>query len=262
MQFCFIVVKLALYNFVIMKKLLAYPLTVLYAVAFGMFLLIFHPIQVFCYKVFGYNAHRISVYSLNACLTRCIHILGFTYDFKVPDNIPTDKPMIIVANHQSMNDIPPLIWFMRKFHPKFVSKKELGHGFPSVSYNLRVGGSVLIDRKNPRQALSEISKMAAYIETHKRAVVIFPEGTRTRTGAPLPFQTKGLSVLFKKAPNAIVVPITINNSYKTLPYGKFPMGLGSKITFTVHDYLTVKDFELDDLIENVEKTITNAIKPA
>lgn len=243
-----------------MKKLLAYPLTVLYFIFFGLFLLIFHPIQVICYRVFGYNAHRLSVAYLNCCLTRCLHLLGFTYDFKIPSNIPTDKPVIIVANHQSMNDIPPIIWFMRKFHPKFISKKELGKGLPSVSYNLRVGGSVLIDRKNPRQAISEISKIATYIEKHKRAVVIFPEGTRSKTGQPKPFQTKGLTVLFKKAPNAIVVPITINNSYKTLPYGKFPMGLGAKITFTVHDYLNVANFEIPELIEKVEKTITNAIK--
>ena len=245
-----------------MKKLLAYPLTVLYFFFFGLFLLIFHPIQVFCFKVFGYNAHRISVYCLNVCLTRCLHILGFTYDFKIPDHIPTDRPTIIVANHQSMNDIPPIIWFMRRFHPKFVSKKELGHGLPSVSYNLRVGGSVLIDRKNPRQAITQIANMAGYIEKHNRATVIFPEGTRSKTGEPKKFQTKGLTILFKKAPNAIVIPVTINNSYKTLPYGKFPMGLGSKITFTVHNHLEVKDFEINELIETIENTITNAIKSA
>jgi 1-acyl-sn-glycerol-3-phosphate acyltransferase len=243
-----------------MRKLLAYPLTIIYFLFFGLLLLLFHPIQVICYNVFGYNAHRISVAMLNGGLTRCLHILGFTYRFEVPDHIPTDQPVIIVSNHQSMNDIPPIIWFMRRFHPKFISKKELGRGFPSVSYNLRVGGSVLIERKNPRQALTAIANMAAYIEAHKRAVVIFPEGTRSRTGAPKPFQTKGLTVLFRKAPNAIVIPITINNSYKTLPYGKFPMGIGHHITFTVHDYLKVKDYDVQDLINKVEHTITNAIK--
>lgn len=245
-----------------MKKLLAYPLTLIYFFFFGLMLVIFHPVQVICFKVFGYSAHKKSVAFLNCSLTRCLHILGFTYDFKIPNSIPTGKPMIIVANHQSMNDIPPIIWFMRKFHPKFVSKKELGHGLPSVSYNLRVGGSVLIDRKNPRQAITEIAKMAAYIEKHNRATVIFPEGTRSKTGEPKPFQTKGLTILFKKAPNAIVVPITINNSWKTLPFGKFPMGLGERITFKVHDHLNVSDFEIPELIEKVEKTITNAIKSA
>ena len=243
-----------------MRKLIAYPLTIIYFFFFGLLLLVFHPIQVICYKVFGYSAHKKSVAFLNCGLTRCLHILGFTYSFKIPENIPKDRPVIIVANHQSMNDIPPLIWFMRKFHPKFVSKKELGYGFPSVSYNLRVGGSVLIDRKNPRQAISEISKIAKYIEKHNRAVVIFPEGTRSKTGEPKPFQIKGLTILFKKAPNAIVIPITINNSWKSVPYGKFPMGIGHKITFTVHDYLNVADFETETLIQTVEKTITNAIK--
>ncbi len=243
-----------------MRKLLAYPLTVIYFLFFGLLLLVFHPIQVICYKVFGYSAHKKSVAFLNGGLTRCLHLLGFTYSFKIPDNIPKDRPVIIVANHQSMNDIPPIIWFMRRFHPKFISKKELGYGFPSVSYNLRVGGSVLIDRKNPRQAITEIAKIAKYIEKHNRAVVIFPEGTRSKTGKPKPFQTKGLTVLFKKAPNAIVIPITINNSWKSLPYGKFPMGIGYKITFTVHNYLNVANFETDTLIETVEQTITNAIK--
>ena len=66
---------------------------------------------------------------------------------------------MIVANHQSMNDIPPIIWYLRKHHPKFVSKMELGKGIPSVSYNLVHGGSVLIDRKNSKQAIGQIGKL-------------------------------------------------------------------------------------------------------
>jgi 1-acyl-sn-glycerol-3-phosphate acyltransferase len=48
---------------------------------------------------------------------------------------------------------------LRDFHCKFVSKKELGKGIPSVSYNLRHGGSALIDRKDPKQAIPEIKKI-------------------------------------------------------------------------------------------------------
>jgi 1-acyl-sn-glycerol-3-phosphate acyltransferase len=94
-------------------------------------------------------------------------------------SIPNNVPIIIVANHQSMWDIPPIIWFMRKYHPKFISKIELGKGIPSISYNLKHGGSVLIDRKNPRQAAGEIIKIARYVSEHNRSVVIFPEGTRS-----------------------------------------------------------------------------------
>ena len=90
------------------------------------------------------------------------------------------------------------MWYLRRHHVKFVSKQELGRGIPCVSYNLRHGGSVLIDRKNPRQALPAMLNFAEYIEKTKRAAVIFPEGTRSKDGRPKPFKTKGLEVLLKK----------------------------------------------------------------
>ncbi len=242
-----------------MQKLLAYPLTIIYYVFFGLTLGLFHPIQWICFNVFGYQAHKKSVDILNFFLTRCLHFLGVRYAFKVPENLPENLPTIIVANHQSMNDIPPIIWFMRKFHVKFISKKELGKGLPSVSYNLRHGGSVLIDRKNPLQAVNAIKQMANYIETHNRAVVIFPEGSRSRDGKPKRFKTKGLTTLLEHSPNAIIVPVTINNSWKLLRFGKFPMGIGIHIIFTVHESLKVSDYQTDELIKKVEKQITDAI---
>lgn len=150
---------------------------------------------------------------------------------------------------------------MRKHHPKFISKIELGKGIPSVSYNLRHGGSVLIDRKNPKQSLPAIIKFGEYIETNNRAAVIFPEGTRSKTGKPKPFQTKGLEILFKKVPSALVVPISINNSWKMFRYGKFPMGLGTHIKFKVHKPLKVSDYkDKSELIDAVETSIKSHIQ--
>ncbi|GAL62115.1 1-acyl-sn-glycerol-3-phosphate acyltransferase [Algibacter lectus] len=199
--------------------------------------------------------------ALQFFLMRCLNILGTRFTFDNPHDIPTDQPIIIVSNHQSMYDISPLMWYMRKHHPKFISKIELGKGIPSVSYNLRHGGSCLIDRKNPRQSLPAIMKFGEYIEETKRAAVIFPEGTRSVDGKPKPFQTKGLEILLKKIPSALVVPITINNSWKTLRYGKFPMGLGTHIKFTVHKPIKVSTFaNRQDLINSVETTIVEHIK--
>lgn len=189
---------------------------------------------------------------------RCTHILGTTYDFNNPYDIPTNRPLIIVPNHQSMHDIPPLVWFMRKHHPKFVSKKELGKGIPSVSYNLRHGGSVLIDRNDSRQALSEIAKLGRYIEEHKRSAVIFPEGTRSRTGHPKPFKATGLKLLMKNSPSALVVPISINNSWKMLKYGKFPNGIGNHITFQVHEPIEVNS-NFDAVLAETEQKVISGI---
>ena len=189
---------------------------------------------------------------------RCLNILGTRFSFKGREKIPLNTPLIIVTNHQSMYDIPPIIWYMRKFHPKFVSKKELGKGIPSVSYNLRHGGSVLIDRKNPRQALTEVAKLGKYIEKYNRSAVIFPEGTRSRNGEPKPFKTKGLQMMLKYAPNALIVPVSINNSWKLLKYGKFPMGLGNHVKFQVHEPVENTGDPIE-LIAKIEATITSGI---
>ncbi len=244
-----------------MTKLFAYPLTVIYFILFGLTLVIFHPIQWLCLNVFGYKAHKISVDWLQFFIMRCLNVLGTRFSFSNPYQISSNQPIIIIANHQSMYDIPPLIWYMRKHHVKFISKKELGKGIPSVSFNLRHGGSALIDRKNPKQAIKAIEDFSHYIKTTKRAAVIFPEGTRSRTGTPKPFQRKGLLTLFEHIPSATIVPVTINNSWKTLRYGKFPMGLGAHIKFTVHQPLKLsenKDHIV--LIKNIEHTITSSIK--
>lgn len=191
---------------------------------------------------------------------RCLNILGTRFTFRNAHEIPTDRPLIIISNHQSMYDIPPLIWHMRRHHPKFVSKKELGKGIPSISFNLKYGGSVLIDRKDARQALREIAKLGAYIEKNKRSAVIFPEGTRSRDGNPKPFKTKGLEEIIKNAPSALLVPISINNSWKLLRYGKYPMGLGNHLTFDVHPPLE-NTGNPDELIAKVESQIKAGINP-
>lgn len=244
------------------QKLISYPLTVIYTFFFFLTLIIFHPIQWICFNVFGYQAHKVSVDWLQFFLMRCLNILGTRFTFNNPHQIDTNQPLIIVANHQSMYDISPIMWYMRKHHPKFIAKQELGKGIPSVSYNLRHGGSVLIDRKNPRQSLPAIMKFGEYIENTKRAAVIFPEGTRSKNGKPKPFQTKGLEILMKKAPSALIVPISINNSWKTLKYGKFPMGLGANITLTVHQPLKLATFtDKEALIKDIESTISANIYP-
>jgi 1-acyl-sn-glycerol-3-phosphate acyltransferase len=243
-----------------MQKFISYPLSFIVLVLVLLTLVVFHPIQWVCLHVFGYQAHKKSVDYLNFILLRIVLLLGVTFSFENRESIPKGVPVIFVANHQSLYDIIAMIWFLRKFHPKFVSKKELGKGVPSVSFNLRHGGSVLIDRKDPKQAIPSIKKMANYIEKYKRSAVIFPEGTRSRTGKPKEFAQTGLKILCKNAPSAYVVPISINNSWKLMKYGTFPYGLGNRITFVVHDGFAVKDFDFEELMQKTESAVVNGIK--
>ena len=239
--------------------ILSYPMTVVFYLFFGLNLVILHPIQWICLNVFGYQAHKKSVDYLNFFNLVCLRILGTSFKIKTLKNIPKGVPVIVVSNHQSLWDIPPLIWHLRKLHPKFVSKIELGKGIPSVSYNLRHGGAALIDRKNPRQALTAMLKYADYLNENKRSAVIFPEGTRSKTGVPRKFHRKGLGLLIKKMPEAYVLPITINNSWKLQKYGMFPMPLGVRIKYVLHPFIKVSDFETEALIDKIESQIKSEI---
>ena len=247
-------------NLFSMQKLISYPISVIYYLCFGLTLVVFHPIQWVCLNVFGYQAHKKSVDYLNFFLVRCTNLVGTTYKFENLESIPKGVPLIFVSNHQSMYDIIAMIWFMRRYHCKFVSKKELGSGIPSVSYNLRHGGSVLIDRKDPKQAIPAIKGLADYIEENNRSAVIFPEGTRSKTGYPKPFAQSGLKILCKYAPSAYVVPISINNSWKMVKFGFFPVGLGNRLTFVIHNPLKVSEFTFEEIIEKAETAVVKGIK--
>lgn len=243
-----------------MKRFFSYPLSVIFYIFFFLNLLIFHPIQWLCLKLGGYGAHKKSVDIFNFFLMRCLNILGTTFSIENEFNIPVEKACIFVANHQGMYDIPPIIWHFRKHHPKFVSKKELGHGIPSISFNLRHGGSVLIDRKNRRESLIKMSQFGDYLKKTKRSAVIFPEGTRSRTGAPKEFRKNGIMLLFKKLPNAVVVPITINNSWKLFKHGNFPIDLGVNVRLKIHEPIEIGTQEPEALAALVERTILSDIK--
>lgn len=242
-----------------MKKIISYPLSLVACFLFFCAICVFHPIQYICLNVFGYQAHKRSVDLLNLVLLRVLLALLSTAEVENKTDLPEGKPLIFVANHQGLFDIIGIGWFLRKYHPKFVSKIELGKGIPSVSYNLNHGGSVLIDRKDPRQALPALKQMGEYIEATNRSAVIFPEGTRSRTGEPGNFASNGLKILCKFAPNALVVPVTINNSWKVFRYGKFPMGIGNRLKFTIHPAMAVNECDFNTLFEKTEKAIVGDI---
>jgi 1-acyl-sn-glycerol-3-phosphate acyltransferase len=134
-----------------MQKIISYPLSILYYLLFGFTLVFFHPVQWICFHLFGYQAHKKSVDILSFFLVANTYVLGTRYKIENRESIPNDVPLIIASNHQSLYDITTISWFLRKTHPKFISKIELGKGIPSISYNLNHGGSVLINRKMPNK---------------------------------------------------------------------------------------------------------------
>ena len=126
------------------------------------------------------------------------------------ENFPAShvRPVVIMANHQSQLDIPAL-FVATNCTLGFVAKKELTK-VPILNHWMVKIGCVFIDRKNRSAARRSIETAAQIIGTHP--MVLFPEGTRSKTGELLPLKPGGarLAILSR----AWIQPIRIQGTRK------------------------------------------------
>ena len=244
-----------------MKKIIGYFLTPIFYICFSVSLLIFHPIQWLCLKLGGYSAHKKSVDILNFLLTACNYTLFNSVRFTGQEKLPTGIPIIFVANHQSMFDIPAMIYHLRKHHAKFISKIELAQaGIPSISFNLLHGGAANIDRKDSKQSISEILKLANNMKQKNWSAVIFPEGTRTKNGKMKSFSIGGIATLLKKNPHALVVPIAIRGSYQMVQHGMYPLQPFTNISWEVLTPIQTEGLTAEEIVKKAEDMIREKVE--
>jgi 1-acyl-sn-glycerol-3-phosphate acyltransferase len=242
-----------------MHKFSDYTLSVIFYFFFALLLLFFHPVQVAAHRLLGERARQRVVNALNFLLLQSIRLLCSRLIFRGFNKIPSGRPVIIVSNHQSMFDIPVIVYGFRRLNPKFISKRELGKGLPSISYNLHHGKSALIDRSDRGQAVKEIIRVGKLIETTGEAVCIFPEGTRSKTGKMKSFFPAGISALLRAAPSAVIVPFVIDGHNRLMKHGAFPLHTFQRITYTVLDPIEPKHFTEVEIVKTVENKIREVL---
>ncbi len=243
-----------------MKRIIDYILSGVYVVYFGLVLLVFHVLQAGAFHLLGKPAHKKTVDLMNACLTFGCYLTGSRIRFSQRAVLPTNRPLIFVANHQSLFDIPPMIWFLRRHTPVFVSKIELKHGIPAVSYNLRKSGAALIDRNDAKQAITEIARLGKQIQRLNHSAVIFPEGTRSSSGQMRPFATGGVGVLLKRAPTALVVPVAIRGTGHFNPNGLFPLTAFSLMSWQVLSPIEPAGRPPEEVVRLAQEAITDELR--
>ncbi|MCF2488736.1 1-acyl-sn-glycerol-3-phosphate acyltransferase [Dyadobacter sp. CY347] len=242
-----------------MKKIVDYVLSAIYLTHFGLTLLVFHVFQVIAFHVFGKKAHKVVVDCLNFFLTYGLYLTGSRITLQNLTQLPDNRTIIFVANHQSTFDIPAIIWYLRKYHPRFVSKIELSKGVPSISYNLRKSGAALINRKDGKQAVTEIARLGKLIHDEKTSAIIFPEGTRTASGIMKPFVPGGVATLLKRAPDALIVPIAINGTGTFNPKGIFPLKSFSHLSWTVLPGIEPAGKKAEEILAEAKESIQNSL---
>jgi 1-acyl-sn-glycerol-3-phosphate acyltransferase len=199
-----------------------------FLLAFGAILLLFDPLQRLA-RLFGPRPHEVVVGWLNVSLVAACRLCGTRFEVERAPGVRPDTPYLLIANHQSMFDIPIVGALLSTNYPKYVSKRELARWIPSISYNLRRGGNALIDRADRAQAVDAIRALGERAQTRGVSVVIYPEGTRSRSGELKPFKPAGAISLLEAAPALEVVPVTVDESWRLLCHDLLPVPYGTRI---------------------------------
>ena len=225
-----------------MKKAIDWIFTVPFLVAFGLTLAIFEPIARIA-RLFGLRPMEITMGVMQRTLLVAFRIVGTRLVVERSPQVRPGTGYILVSNHQSMFDVPIFGGLLFSNYPKYISKRELGRWLPSISFNLKHGGNALIDRDDPVQARHAIRELGRAAEKRNVAVVIFPEGTRSRDGRLKSFRSGGFSELVAAAPSLPVVPATIDGSWQLLRNNLFPVPFGTRVRVRFSDPLHRRDGE-------------------
>jgi len=130
------------------------------------------------------------------------------------ERIPRDAPVVFASNHSSMFDI----WALGSSLPgsvRFVAKAELTR-IPFFGRAMLSQEHVSIDRVNKVRAIEAYDRAAVTIKGGI-STIVFPEGTRSRTGELLPFKNApfGLAIVAQVP----VVPVYVHDTFEILPKG-------------------------------------------
>jgi 1-acyl-sn-glycerol-3-phosphate acyltransferase len=128
------------------------------------------------------------------------------------NNVPRGGPVVFMANHESWLDIPALLAAI-PVQVRFLAKKTL-FSVPFLGWAIGAMGFIPVDRKNRRTAVKSFDEAAERIR-HGRSVLLFPEETRSRDGALLPFQRGGFLIALKAG--IPVVPVGLDGPRRCLP---------------------------------------------
>lgn len=238
-----------------MKRVIDWIFTIPFILGFGLILGVFEVIARVA-RLFGLRPMEITMGVMQRLLLSLLRLTGTRLTVERSPAIEGRTGYILVSNHQSLFDVPIFGGLLFTNYPKYIAKRELGRWLPSVSFNLTHGGNAVIDRDDPRQALRAIKDLGRECQDRSTAVVIFPEGTRSRDGQLGPFKPGGTATLFKAAPELAIVPTTIDGSWELLRHKMFPIPFGIKIRVSFGDPIArAADEDLDELMERARNEI-------
>lgn len=158
------------------------------------------------------------------------------------EHIDKNTSYIIIPNHQSYYDVL-LIYGWIGIDFKWVMKQEL-RKVPGLGIACEKIGHIFLDRTNKKGALETLNKTKAKL-INGTSIIIFPEGTRSKTGQLNPFKRGAFSLaLDLQLP---ILPVTLIGTKNILPADSFNI-LPGKVKMIIHAPIDTKDYKEEGMI--------------
>jgi len=180
----------------------------------------------------------------------------FKLDVNGLENIP-ESPYILAPNHQSFIDGLLVISGMSnvQLRKTYFYAKEKHVKKPWIKFLARKNNVIVVNiGENLKLSLQ---KMAAVLK-HNENIIIFPEGTRTKTGKVGSFK-KAFAILSKEL-NTPIVPVAISGAYQALPPGSHLPNFKTKITVSFLSPVYPENKNPEDLTGIVREKIINRLQ--
>ncbi len=154
---------------------------------------------------------------------------GLKIEVEGLENVPDGQGMVLMSNHQSALDIGALV--LTYPHPwRFVFKREIAY-IPFFGWVMALSDQIMIDRGNRAKSVASLRKAANRVRDGVN-VMIFPEGTRSPTGALREFKSGGFHLAIDAG--VPILPVTVSGSIQLTPKHSFRVESGTmKVTYGV-----------------------------
>lgn len=176
-----------------------------------------------------------------------VQFAGVTVSVSGEEKIPSEGSVLFVSNHQGNFDIPLLLGYIEK--PKgFIAKIELKK-LPLIRTWMTHLNCVFMDRSDIRQSLKVMKQATDYLKVGY-SMVIFPEGTRSKSKTLGEFKAGSLKLAFKAG--VPIIPITISGSYKIMEQNGIIIK-PADVKITLHDPIPTAGLSKEEAAELPEK---------
>ena len=164
-------------------------------------------------------------------------------------------PYIVVANHQSIADIPALSFL--PWEMKWLSK-EANFKVPFFGWMMRMAGDIPLRRGERESAQSAMARCRWYLE-RGMSVMIFPEGTRSGDGEIAPFKDGAFRLALETG--YPMLPIAVAGSRHAIPKNSWVFSTRCQVRVEVLPPVEVKGRDRED-IEGLREEVREQISAA